>query len=215
MIPIVPAVIPANLRDLNKNLKNLSFSNEIHIDVVDGDFVPTTSWPFDPAGEPVDAAEILNKFSLEVDLMTSDPLVEAERWVLVGVDMLMFHLESIALGDFKNLEAFMPASIGISAHGDTTIEALLEYAQYADYVQLMGIREIGSMKQPFDSTVLDKIREVKKFFPDKMVSIDGSVNAGTISQLKSAGADRFVVGSSITLQDDPRAAHMNLSDLIK
>jgi pentose-5-phosphate-3-epimerase len=78
----------------------------------------------------------------------------------------------------------------------------------------MGIHEIGAQGQPFDTTVLEKITAVKAAYPEKPVTIDGSVNEHTIVKLKEAGADRFIVGSAITLQPDPAAAHKALSLLI-
>lgn len=214
MIPIVPALIPDSESDVRKTLDKLSFSHEIHLDVVDGQFVPNSSWPYDPAGAPQDVSVYTKQFTLEVDLMVSDPLTAAVDWITAGVDMLVFHLETISLENFKGIEAYTHVSAGISAHGDTTIDALLEYAQYADYIQLMGINEIGAMKQPFDESVFDKITAIKSAFPEKAITIDGSVNADTIKRLADAGADRFIVGSAITLQDDPQAAHAALSALI-
>jgi len=78
----------------------------------------------------------------------------------------------------------------------------------------MGIYQIGAQGQPFDATVLEKIAAVQAAYPEKSITIDGSVNEHTIVQLKEAGADRFIVGSAITLQPDPEAAYQALSVLI-
>jgi len=214
MIPIVPAFIPKEESDVKRTLGRLGFSNEIHLDVVDGQFAPQASWPYDPVGSPQSVKACTDPFTLEVDLMVSDPLSAGADWVTAGADMLVFHLETISLENFKNFEAFTHVSVGISAHGETTTAALLEYATYADYIQLMGIYKIGAQGQPFDEAVLDKIKAVKKAFPHKSVTVDGSVNASTIARLCAAGADRFIVGSAITLQDNPEAAHAALSALI-
>lgn len=214
MIPIVPALIPKDEVHIKTTLQQLAFSHEVHLDVVDGQFVATSSWPYTPVGKPSAIRHMTDQFTLEVDLMVADPLPAAEAWVAAGADMLVLHLETISLDDFKGIEAFARTSVGISAHGETTIDALLEYAQYADYIQLMGIYEIGAQGQPFDESVLDKIGLVKSAFPDKPLTVDGSVNAETISRLAQAGADRFIVGSAITLQPDPEAAHTALSVLI-
>jgi len=128
--------------------------------------------------------------------------------------MLVFHAETISLENFKNFTEFTHVTVGISAHGATTIETLLEYAEYAEYVQLMGITEIGSQGQPFDQSVFEKIRIIKERYPNKSITVDGSVNVDTIVQLRNAGVDRFIVGSAITLQEDPFTAHQNLHTLI-
>ena len=91
---------------------------------------------------------------------------------------------------------------------------LIQVKITTDCIQLMGIAEIGAQGQPFDESVIEKIQTVKQRFPHKPITIDGSVNADTIVRLKEAGADRFIVGSAITLQEDPYAAHQSLHMLI-
>lgn len=214
MIPIVPALIPKEESSVRETLSRVSFSNEFHLDVIDGQFTPAASWPYFPQGDPKSVKPYTDQFTLEVDLMVADPLTAAVDWITAGADMLVFHLETISLENFKNIEEFTHVSVGISCHGDTSIEALLEYAEYADYVQLMGIHEIGAQGQPFDESVFEKIEKIKQAFPGKSLTIDGSVNKDTIVRLKEAGADRFIVGSAVTLQDDPFEAHRILSQLI-
>jgi len=212
--PIVPAIIPANQSEVISAASSLRFSREFHLDVVDGVFVPAISWPYEPAGEPVVVKTVLDVYTLEVDLMTARPIPAATKWIAAGADMLVFHVETIDLETFKNFADNTPVSVGVSCSGDTEIETLLSYAEFADYVQLMGIYQIGSQGQPFTETVFEKIAAVKKQFPKIMISIDGSVNATTIQSLKKAGADRFIVGSAIVKQPDPEAAHKGLLALI-
>lgn len=214
MIPIVPALIPKDVNDVKETLGRLGFADEVHLDVVDGKFVQSVSWPYEPTGEVKSVKNYTDQFTLEVDLMVADPLSAAVDWITAGAGMLVFHAETISVENFKNVEAFTHTSIGISAHGDTTMDALLEYGQYADCIQLMGIHTIGAQGQPFDEAVFEKIATIKAAFPDKPLTVDGSVNADTIVRLRDAGVDRFIVGSAITLQSDPQAAHAALSALI-
>jgi ribulose-phosphate 3-epimerase len=212
--PIVPAVIPRSNEALRKECERLAFSREFHLDLVDGQFVPTTSWPYEPSGEPRAMKHALDAFTLEVDLMVAEPLSAATAWIEAGADMLVFHVETISLEHFREFVEATDVSVGISAHGDTTTETLKEYAAHADYVQVMGIYEIGAQGQPFYAPALERISALKQAFPDTMVSVDGSVNADTIADIQAAGADRFVVGSAIVLQSDPEAAHSALQALI-
>lgn len=211
---VVPAVIPQNQCEVMDMAAMLQFSREFHLDIIDGVFVPAISWPYLPVGEPSAVKQILDVYTLEVDLMVANPLAAAKRWVTAGADMLVFHIETITLEGFKYFSEQTLISAGVSCHGDTTIDALLEYAQHADYVQLMGINQIGAQGQPFDEGVFEKIAKVKKEFPDLMISVDGSVNLSTISRLKKAGADRFIVGSAIVKQPNPEEAHTMLQALI-
>ncbi len=211
---IVPAVIPQNQEELQVMSEILRFSREFHLDVTDGIFVPKSSWPYDPLGDPVSIKSSLDFYTLEVDLMVQKPIEAAAKWIIAGADMLVFHVETLSLEAFKNFTDHTIVSVGVSFHGMTPIDKLLEYAQYADYVQVMGIYEIGSQGQPLDRAVFDKISIIKKRFPNMSVTIDGSVNSLTIKSLKLAGADRFICGSAIVKQDDPELAHQELVKLI-
>lgn len=213
---IVPALIPTDRAAVIEFAKQVSFAREIQIDVVDGIFVPHTSWPYDPADEPKAIKSATDVFTLEVDLMVSNPIVAAHQWIDAGADMLVFHIESVELEVFRNFVSTAPknVSIGVACHGETPLTTLLSYIPCAEYVQLMGIAEIGAQGQSFDRTVLTKITQLREKCPDLMISIDGSVNENTIVELKKAGAHRFVSGSAITKAADKEAAYLNLNSLV-
>lgn len=212
--PIVPAIIPTSQAELIATLRKLNFVNEIQIDVVDGLFAPTASWPYAPLGTPVAIKPYTDPFTLEVDLMTTQPVVAAVEWIKAGADMLVFHVESISLDTFTNFLEHTPVTIGVSMSGNTSLDTFLPYAEIADYVQLMGISDIGSQGQPFNEGIFETIEIIKKHFPEKMISVDGSVNIDTISRLRKAGVDRFVSGSAILKQDDFELAHRALCELV-
>ena len=214
MIPIVPAIIPKSAEQIIKLLPELKFSPEIHIDVVDGKFVPFTSWPYEPKGEPSEVHTTTDSFTLEVDLMVSNPLEAADAWIKAGADMLVFHTETIDLQAFKRFVGSVKISVGISALNDTPLSVLESYAVFADYIQLMGIAEIGTQGQAFDERVLERITTLKKLFPRLSITIDGSVNEKTIAKLRAAGADRFICGSSIVDALQPYVAYTELQKLI-
>jgi len=214
LIPVVPALIPASEADLKESLKKIAWSSEVQIDVVDGKAVPFVSWPYEPQGEPISIKGDIAGFTVEVDLMTENPLPAAKKWLEAGVDMLVFHLENISLADFSFFTKETKVSVGISALNDTSFSELCEYVQEADYVQLMGIAEIGTQGQPFDERVLERIKKIKELFPQKPISIDGSVNEETIKRLVEAGASRLIVGSAITKKPDTFSAYENLCSLI-
>lgn len=212
--PIVPAIIPDSAEAVQAAAQTLRFAREFHLDLIDGQFVPTVSWPYAPAGEPAAVAAPLAAYTLEVDLMVADPLPAATAWVEAGADMLVFHVETVALADLKTFVAAHAVTIGVSAHGDTPLETLVAYAVVADYVQLMGIREIGAQGQPFDERVLTWIAALRTACPGKLISVDGSVNESTIGRLRDAGAERFVCGSAIVGQPDPQAAYAQLQEAL-
>ena len=212
--PIVPAVIPSSKDEVLRVCKEFAFTNEIQIDVVDGEFVKAVSWPYSPAGEPISVKPFTDAYTLEVDLMVANPILAARDWIKAGADMLVFHIEGIGLEVFKNFAENTTVSVGVSMSGDTKMEDFLPYVAIADDVQLMGIESIGAQGQPFDEKVLDNIQYLRKEFPGKLISIDGSVNKETIRRLKEAGATRFVSGSAIVKADNPEEAFKHLNSLV-
>ena len=213
MIPIVPAIIPKSQSVLEALLPTLRFSPEIHIDVVDGLYVPFTSWPYQPAGEPLATKHLTDTYTLEVDLMVADPFTGAAAWLKAGADMLVFHTDNCTVAEFKKFTATSHISVSIAATPDITLDTLAPYLEVADGVQLMGIAKVGSQGQPFATEVLDRIKEVKKQFPKIPITIDGSVNQETIPALVEAGADRFICGSAIVKKTDPYEAYLELTKL--
>lgn len=212
--PIVPAIIPESAAHVKELISKLGFVREIQLDLVDGVFVSQSSWPYSPAGQPMEVKSVTDPFTLEVDLMVSKPIVAATEWIKAGADMLVFHVETLPLEVFKNFAENTDVSVGVAAHGDTSMDTLIEYAKYADYVQLMGIRTIGAQSLPFDEETLDKVAVIRKHFPDMMISVDGSVNKKTIERLRDSGVDRFIVGSAIVKQPDVKEAYHELWSLV-
>lgn len=213
MIPVVPALIPKTVDEILAVLPTLVFSPEIHVDVVDGIFVPFTSWPYGPKGSPMEVKSVTDSYTLEVDLMVDKPLPAAEEWIRAGADMLVFHTETITSEQFKNFASSTKVSVGISAINDNSLEVMRPYLEVADYVQLMGIAKIGSQGQPFDERVIERIESIKSEYPNLPITIDGSVNKETIAKLVAAGADRFICGSAIVKAESPFMAYQELTKL--
>ncbi|MCA9365501.1 hypothetical protein KC723_01275 [Candidatus Kaiserbacteria bacterium] len=207
---IIPAIIPTSEDDLKETIARLSFLHEIQIDVVDGQFVPFTSWPYEPVGDPSFMKPYTETFTVEIDLMVNDPTEAALSWRQAGAEMFVFHIETISLPELKEFTQRFDGTIGISANNDTPLDDLLAYAEVADYYQLMGIRKIGSQGQPFDEEVLNRIAAIKEVDSEAFISIDGSVNLDTIKRLKDAGADRFVSGSAILKAETPEIGYYSL-----
>lgn len=208
--PIVPAIIPQSSDDVQRLCETLSFSLELHLDVVDGQFVPFTSWPYQPLGQPSEVRQYTDRFTLEVDLMVARPLIAAAAWVTAGADMLVFHAETIAVEELKRFKEQHKITISICAGNDFSEVALNEYLPFVDGVQVMGIAHVGSQGQPFDKRALTRISHIKQDWPKLLVSVDGSVNDDTIKPLAATKVDRFIVGSAIVAADNPAIAHFEL-----
>ncbi len=205
MKQIIPAIIPESLSHLESTLEQIqSFAEEIQIDIVDGEFVPFKSWPYRQRSEIDEIAELIALLHVEVDLMIQNPEEVIGAYVESGVKDVVVHLESTTnFQKILSLKNELGFRLGLSINNDSPLEMLLEHIQYADYVQLMGIAQIGSQGQPFDERVLERVREIRRQYPSLTISIDGSVNKNTIPQLRDAGANRFVSGSAILKSDNP------------
>jgi len=211
--PIIPAIIPSTLSDLRQLVSRLAGLPEIHLDVVDGIFVPFISWPYNNQELPRVAKESLDVFSLEVDLMVNKPLAAAHNWIEAGADQLVFHVETISLASFKDFTDNTNMTIGISSNNDTDFNIIKEYLPYADYVQVMGIGAIGTQGQPFDVRSLNRIAMIRENFPNLAISIDGSVNAETLPKLVSLKLNRYIIGSAIIKQDDQILAYKKFTTM--
>ena len=213
--PIVPAIIPRSYEDLVTQIQKIAGIPEVHVDVVDGIFVPSVSWPYHDRSDVAVAHDLLARFSLEVDLMVSDPLPAARAWLIAGADQLVFHIETISPEAFIAFTEQTAVTVGVALGSGTSLSQLYPYLAGADYVQLMGIATIGSQGQPFDESVLERISILKNEFPHLPLSIDGSVNATTLQRLSPLGLSRFIVGSAIMGDVAPAQAYATLTQSLE
>jgi ribulose-phosphate 3-epimerase len=207
--PIAPAIIPTSFLDLQEQLARVeSFAHEVQVDIVDGIFVPFTSWPYADASDTIaQLKEYTDTYHVEVDLMIERPEDVLTQYLDAGVRSVVVHLEGVADFDMLlELKAQYDFRLGFSISNDTPLDMLTAVIDHADYVQLMGIAHIGSQGQPFDERVLDTIRTLKDAHPTLTISIDGSVNEETLPRLMDAGAQRCVSGSAIMSAENPLVA---------
>ena len=201
---ILPAIMPDTYADFEEKagkVKGLVYFAQI--DIMDGAFVPSRSWPYveDGAVEEEIRLPFRKELQYEVDLMVADPYRAALAWIRAGVSRILFHVESVA--DPKRfIESLLvehsgALEVGV-AIGLETSNDVLEYCLYdIDVVQFMGIARIGYQKEPFDERVLTKIAQLRQKHPETIISVDGGVNFETAPRLMRAGATRLVSGSAI------------------
>lgn len=209
--PIVPAIIPDSADAVARFIRSLPGVPEIHIDVVDGVFVPFSSWPHNPVGSPDEVLMVCEAVTLEVDLMVAKPLPAARAWLKAGADMLVFHIETITPEALRLFAEETAVTIGIAANNDTPNEVLLPYLKTADYVQVMGIAAIGAQGQPFDERGLARVDWLRTEDPALVISFDGCVNEDTLPHIALRHLDRYIVGSAIARAVDPKATYTTFS----
>lgn len=177
----------------------------VHIDVMDGVFVPNISFGF-PVLKAIRKATA--KF-LDVHLMIVSPEKYVARFAEAGADLVTFHLE--ATDDPAGCVAPIRragAKAGVSIKPATPVEALREVLPLVDLVLVMSV-EPGFGGQSFIPGSLDKIRALRAMIREQglgtIVEVDGGISARNAREVFDAGADALVAGSAVFGAEDPEA----------
>ena len=212
MIKISPSMLSCDFSRIGEEAELIASSGAdmLHLDVMDGHFVPNITF-----GAPV-IKSIRNRTDIvfDVHLMISDPLKYAEDFVKAGADIITFHVESDS--DVKEtIEKIKSLSckVGLSVKPGTPIEAVFPYLDDIDMVLVMTV-EPGFGGQSFMGDMMKKIVTLK----DKLletgkttdIQVDGGINEETVSVAARAGANVFVAGSAVFCTDSYEKAISSL-----
>ena len=181
---------------LELNRTNVEF---IHIDVMDGKFVPSIQ--FDNMDE-IRGINKVSKYPMDVHLMVDDPSSYIKELGNMNIEFITIHLE---IGRdkkeiFKEIRE-LGYKVGLSIKPNTKISELRPYLDYIDMVLVMSV-EPGLGGQSFMEETVDKIRELRELIGNRniLIEVDGGINNKTITKLE--GVDIAVVGSYITKSDN-------------
>jgi ribulose-phosphate 3-epimerase len=203
MIPmlVAPSLLAADFSRLGQQVELVKTADYLHVDVMDGVFVPNISLG------PAIAASLRDKSDLffDVHLMLIKPLSYIDVFRKAGADCITFHIEC---EDDPNalLDAIEKsgAKAGIAIKPATPAETLLPYVSRLHSVTIMTV-EPGFGGQKFMEEPLQKIAVLKEAAPDLLIEIDGGVNRETLPLCKAAGADILVAGTAVFKAEDPAA----------
>lgn len=228
MVEIVPAVMPKSYQELKESMEAVrELVSSVQIDVMDGKFVPNTSWPYMTIPDP-DFKNILeekegfpfwDELDFEVDMMIAKPEKHWREWVQAGATRIIIHIESTrnppALiqeikKELPEQGSFLYTEIGVALDIDTPTETLDPLLEYIDFVQFMGIGKIGFQGNPFDERVVEKIKKFREKNSTMTISVDGGVSLDTAQSLVQAGANRLAVGSAIFKEENIHEAIRNM-----
>ncbi len=210
---ISPSILASDFGNLNKEIERVHAAQWIHIDVMDGHFVPNISF-----GLPiVSAVRKLTSQVLDVHLMISNPLTYAERFVKAGADLVVFHIESD--DDPKEVIRAVRAAgakVGVAIKPGTPVNALYDVIDLLDLVLVMTV-EPGFGGQSFLHDTVSKIRALRALCDEKgyhaLIQVDGGINQETAAVCTQAGADVLVAGSYVFASDDADASVRSLMHL--
>lgn len=200
-----PSILSADFGELNKTIEQLNRSEAqwIHIDVMDGVFVPNISFGF-PILKAVRKATTK---VLDTHLMIVNPEKYIDRFAEAGADILTIHFE--ATNDLiKSIDKIKSTGMkaGVSIKPGTNTKELFPYLEYLDLVLIMGV-EPGFGGQKFIESSLNKVTELRKEIDSKdyntLIEIDGGINLENINTMYETGCNAVVAGNAIFSQSDP------------
>ena len=172
---------------------NESSADFLHIDVMDGNFVPDKKFPI----EVLKDIKTISKKPLDVHLMVDD-LEQVKKYALLKPEYLTFHVEILENYEIIDYIKSLGVKVGLAINPDINVELLTPYLDDIDMVLFMSV-EPGKGGQTFKEEVIEKVKRLKKYAPSEVIiSIDGGVNDKTISLCKYAGCDMVVSGSFVT-----------------
>jgi ribulose-phosphate 3-epimerase len=209
---IAPSVLAADFANLQRDVEmlNNSEADYIHIDIMDGVFVPNISFGFPICSAIHRHAKKPMDFHLMIE--NADPYLE--DCIKSGAEIISVHYEACrhlhrTVSEIRNLGA----KAGVVLNPHTSVDVLEEVLPYLDLVLLMSVNP-GFGGQKFIESTFSKVRKLKAMIdtinPEIIIEIDGGVNDKNANQLFDAGANMLVAGSFVFNSNDPAQTISNL-----
>ena len=212
---VSPSLLAADFMNLGKDVEMVDRSKAdwIHLDIMDGVFVPNISY-----GLPVvSQIKKIARKPLDVHLMIVQPERYIEAFHKAGADILTVHLEA-STHLHRTLQQIKASGMkaGVALNPHTPVSLLEDIIQDIDVVLIMSVNP-GFGGQSFIEHSLEKVKKLKALIQathsHTLIEIDGGVNLETGRELVTAGADALVAGSFVFKSEDPEATIAGLKNL--
>ncbi len=205
MIEIIPAILPKSFDELEECLQRLQgVAPTVQIDLVDVNVL---------LGH--EALPFWEEFDFECDVMLANPAREMQSCIDIGASRVVVHARAAnahealqSLQDFRG--GNLPVLVGVALASTDTLDALAPYEELYDFVQVMGIANVGHQGQPFDEKCLALIALLRATYPELVIQVDGAVTLSRVRALVDAGANRLVVGSALMQAENPGGVYKAL-----
>lgn len=192
---IAPSLLASNLLTMKEDIISLEMAGAdlLHIDVMDGHYVPNLTFG------PMHVTEIskITRLPLDVHLMVSHPSQVVPWFIEAGASWISFHPDAEP-HSYRLLNAIQESGVkaGIALNPGVPWSVIEPLFPVLDFVLVMSVNP-GFGGQKFIPSVLSKIDQIKKRYPDILVEIDGGVSLDNVNTILDHGADILVAGSSI------------------
>lgn len=199
MIKLSPSILACDYNILGEQVREAyeSGAKYMHLDVMDGLFVPSISLGMPVIKSLRKATDVI----FDTHLMINEPIRYIDDFVEAGSDIITFHLESTDKVE-ETIEKIVKSNVkaGIVINPETPVEEIKPYLNMVDMVLLMSVHP-GFGGQKYISEVTAKIKEARRLIDETGRSIelevDGGVNLSNIKEVLEAGADVIVAGSAV------------------
>ena len=211
---VAPSILAADFLHLESDIQALNKGADwIHLDVMDGTFVPNISFGF----SVIDAVKRIAEIPMDAHLMVVHPERWFKRLAEDGVSYVSFHQETAGRRTAANIEEIhaLGMKAGVAINPDVPVKRLFPYIGKADFFLIMSVfAGFGGQKFIYESIdrVAELRAEVQKRGAKALIEVDGGVAASNAAALREAGTDVVVAGSSVFKSQDPLASMLALRE---